>query len=140
MVVSPQFYPEEKNGLASALLRGIFVLGLAFARRRPTRLEAAEGAEAVAAGLATAGAEGAGAERAGAERTGLITPSAAPTSPPAKPAKSRDSRHKKCLWKRSGVLPDPELSEYAFALAKADRYQEAIDVLDTLQIPIRRGP
>jgi hypothetical protein len=31
--------------------------------------------------------------------------------------------------RHSGVLPDPDLTEYAYALAKADRYQEAIDVL-----------
>ncbi len=37
--------------------------------------------------------------------------------------------------KRSGVLPDPELTEYAFALAKAERYQEALDVLDMLHNP-----
>ena len=46
-----------------------------------------------------------------------------------------DARHHKCLWKRSGVLPDAELTEYAYALAKAERYQEALDVLDTLENP-----
>jgi Flp pilus assembly protein TadD len=39
------------------------------------------------------------------------------------------------LTKRSGVLPDPELTEYAYALAKAERYREALDVLDTLENP-----
>jgi tetratricopeptide (TPR) repeat protein len=29
-------------------------------------------------------------------------------------------------------VPDPDLTEYAYALAQADRYQEAIDVLDLL--------
>lgn len=46
-----------------------------------------------------------------------------------------DAKHQKCVVKRSGVLPDPELTEYAFALAKAERYQEAIDVLDMLENP-----
>ena len=46
-----------------------------------------------------------------------------------------DTKQKKCLARHSGVLPDPELTEYAFALAKADRYQEAIDVLDLLDNP-----
>jgi tetratricopeptide (TPR) repeat protein len=40
-----------------------------------------------------------------------------------------------CLQRRSGVLPDPELTEYSFALASAGRYQEALDVLDLLQKP-----
>jgi len=39
------------------------------------------------------------------------------------------------MTKRSGILPDPELTEYAYALAKAERYQEALDVLDTLENP-----
>ena len=39
----------------------------------------------------------------------------------------------KCLQRQSGVLPDAEMTEYAYALAKADRYQEALDVLDILQ-------
>ena len=46
-----------------------------------------------------------------------------------------DAKHKKCLVRHSGVLPDPDMTEYAFALAKADRYQEAIDVLDLLDNP-----
>ena len=46
-----------------------------------------------------------------------------------------DTKHKKCLVRHSGVLPDPDMTEYAYALAKADRYQEAIDVLDLLDNP-----
>ena len=46
-----------------------------------------------------------------------------------------DAKKKKCLIKRSGVLPDGDLIEDAYALAKAERYQEALDVLDTLDNP-----
>jgi tetratricopeptide (TPR) repeat protein len=46
-----------------------------------------------------------------------------------------DARNRKCIAKHSGVLPDPALTEYAFALAKAERYQEALDILDLLQNP-----
>jgi len=46
-----------------------------------------------------------------------------------------DRKHHRCLRRRSEILPDWELTEYAFALAKADRFQEAIDVLDTLDNP-----
>jgi Flp pilus assembly protein TadD len=46
-----------------------------------------------------------------------------------------DTKHRKCLMRHSGVLPDPDLTEYAYALAKANRYQEAIDVLDLLDNP-----
>ncbi len=44
-------------------------------------------------------------------------------------------KRKKCLERHSSVLPDPELTEYAYALAKAERYQEALDVLDLLDNP-----
>jgi tetratricopeptide (TPR) repeat protein len=46
-----------------------------------------------------------------------------------------DAKKKKCIVKRSGVLPDSDLIEYAYALANAERYQEAIDILDALQDP-----
>ncbi len=46
-----------------------------------------------------------------------------------------DAKNHKCLIQHSGVLPDYDLTEYAFALAKAKRYQEALDTLDLLQDP-----
>jgi hypothetical protein len=51
------------------------------------------------------------------------------------PGQVWDAKTRKCLQRHSGVLLDPELTEYTFGLAKADRYQEAIDVLDTLENP-----
>ena len=51
------------------------------------------------------------------------------------PGQVGDVKHHKCLQRRSDVLPDAEMTEYAFALARADRYQEAIDVLDLLDNP-----
>lgn len=41
----------------------------------------------------------------------------------------------KCLPRHSGVLPDSELADYAFALAKAERYEEALQVLDLSENP-----
>lgn len=46
-----------------------------------------------------------------------------------------DAKTKKCVVKKSGILPDYDLTEYAFALAKAERYQEALEVLDMLKEP-----
>jgi len=51
------------------------------------------------------------------------------------PGEVWDRKKHVCLQRRGGVLPDWELTEYAYALAKADRYQEAIDVLDLLDNP-----
>ena len=46
-----------------------------------------------------------------------------------------DVKNRKCLAKKSGVLPDDQMAEYAYALAKADRYEEALDTLDLLKDP-----
>ena len=51
------------------------------------------------------------------------------------PGQVWDAKQHKCLQRHGGVVPDSDLTEYAFALAKADRFQEAIDVLDTLENP-----
>jgi tetratricopeptide (TPR) repeat protein len=41
----------------------------------------------------------------------------------------------KCLPQHAGVLPDKQLTEYAHALAKAERFEEALAVLDMLKNP-----
>jgi tetratricopeptide (TPR) repeat protein len=46
-----------------------------------------------------------------------------------------DARNHKCVVKHSGVLPDAAITEYAYALAKAERYQEALDILGMLENP-----
>jgi pentatricopeptide repeat protein len=43
------------------------------------------------------------------------------------------SRTQRCVQAQSGVLPDKALADYAYALAKAERYDEALDVLDLMQ-------
>lgn len=44
-----------------------------------------------------------------------------------------DSRSQRCVQQQSGVLPDKALAENAYALAKAERYDEALAVLDLMQ-------
>jgi tetratricopeptide (TPR) repeat protein len=51
------------------------------------------------------------------------------------PGQVWDRKKHKCLRRHSSVLPDSELTEYAYALAKAYRFQEALDVLDSLDNP-----
>jgi tetratricopeptide (TPR) repeat protein len=46
-----------------------------------------------------------------------------------------DSRNQKCVKAENGVLPDQALTDYAFALVKAGRYDEALAVLDLLKNP-----
>ncbi len=46
-----------------------------------------------------------------------------------------DSRSAKCVKQGSMVLPDKVLTDYAYALAKAERYDEALDVLNQLKNP-----
>jgi tetratricopeptide (TPR) repeat protein len=46
-----------------------------------------------------------------------------------------DSRSQRCVKAENGVLPDKALTDYAYALIKAGRYGEALDVLDLLKNP-----
>ena len=46
-----------------------------------------------------------------------------------------DSRTKRCVKASSSLLPDKMLTEYAYALAKSERYGEALSVLDLLKDP-----
>jgi tetratricopeptide (TPR) repeat protein len=40
-----------------------------------------------------------------------------------------DKRVRRCVRARSGLLPDDAIANYAYALAKAERYDEALDTL-----------
>ena len=46
-----------------------------------------------------------------------------------------DARTNSCVKQQAGVLPDPELTDYAFALIKTGRYGDAIGLLDILENP-----
>ncbi|MGA2494117.1 MAG: tetratricopeptide repeat protein [Roseiarcus sp.] len=46
-----------------------------------------------------------------------------------------DVRTKRCLTLKGDVLPDAQIVEYAFALAKAQRFDEALQTLDLLKDP-----
>jgi tetratricopeptide (TPR) repeat protein len=46
-----------------------------------------------------------------------------------------DARTMQCVKQGSQVLPDQVLTDYAYALAKAWRYDEALDVLNQLKNP-----
>ena len=117
---------EPGRKLTTALSSGVLVLGLALA------------APAFAAGDSggSGGAGGGAGERgvqlknkdkgAGSAKTDLTT---------CEPGQVWDAKKHKCLQRHSGVLPDSELTEYGYALARADRFQEAIDVLDSLDNP-----
>src|SRR5438105_3396479 len=65
------------------------------------------------------GASGASGAPKGAQSKGDLTT--------CRPGEVWDKKKHTCLRRHSGVLADPEMTEYAFALASADRYQEALD-------------
>jgi tetratricopeptide (TPR) repeat protein len=110
-------FPSSR--LASTLFCGIFAFGLGFAA--PAFAAGDEGSPAAGSG-SQAGKK----DHSGVKKTDLTT---------CAPGQVWDKKTKKCLERHSGVLPDPDLTEYAYSLAKADRYQEAIDVLDMLDNP-----
>jgi tetratricopeptide (TPR) repeat protein len=51
------------------------------------------------------------------------------------PGQVYDGRTMSCVQQRAGVLPDKDLADYAYVLAKAERYREAIVVLNLMQNP-----
>jgi tetratricopeptide (TPR) repeat protein len=57
--------------------------------------------------------------------------------PPPTCAKGQVYNAKKnaCVKAERGALPDEEMTQYAYALAKQDRFQEALNVLDLLKNP-----
>ena len=116
-----EFDRQKSRGLALALCSGLLVTSLALAS---AAFAAGGGGGGGGGGGAGSGESGETAHRV--NKTDLMT---------CAPGMVWDTKHHKCLTRHSGVLPDPDLTEYAFALAKADRYQEAIDVLDLLDNP-----
>jgi len=115
--------------LASVLSSGIFVLGLALSAPA-----LASGGAGVGVGGDEGGGSGAGAGGVGG---GLAPRAQAPADDltTCNSGQVWDRKKHKCLRRHSGVLPDSELTEYAYALAKADRFQEALDVLASLDNP-----
>ena len=127
--MSGSFQSSSKSHrvLASTLFCGILAIGLGFAA--PAAVAAGDesgGTGANATGGASGGSAAEKKGNSGVRKTDLTT---------CDPGQVWDKKKHKCLERHSGVLPDPDLTEYAYALAKADRYQEAIDVLDLLDNP-----
>jgi Flp pilus assembly protein TadD len=122
MHASTSFPRISEGSLAAALFSGLLAVGLAIASPAYASGDSG-GAAAPGAGTGTGAATGAAMK---AKKTDLTT---------CEPGQVWDAKQHKCLTKHSGALPDPELTEYAYALAKADRYQEALDVLDMLDNP-----
>jgi tetratricopeptide (TPR) repeat protein len=121
------FASLPSSRLASTVFCGVFAIGLGFAA--PAAKAAGGDDDSKPAASAGGGASGGAMmeKKAGAmKKTDLTT---------CAPGEVWDKKTHKCLERHSGVLPDSELTEYAYSLAKADRYQEAIDVLDMLDNP-----
>src|ERR1700678_4439373 len=123
----PGFDRQKARGFVSALRCGLLAASLALA----SPAYAAGGGSGGGGGGGGAGGGGGGGALNQAEPRAEI-PSDLTV---CKPGQVWDTKRRKCLIRRSDVLPDPDMTEYAYALAKADRYQEAIDVLDLLDNP-----
>jgi tetratricopeptide (TPR) repeat protein len=119
MIAFPGFDRHKRHGFVSARCCGLMVASLALA------------SPAYAAGGGGGGAGSGGGVPNQAQPRAEV-PSDLTV---CKPGQIWDTKRRKCVVRRSDVLPDPEMTEYAYALAKADRYQEAIDVLDLLDNP-----
>jgi hypothetical protein len=162
MFAHSRFTGERKHGLAATLLSGIFVIGLALATAHASGGGSGGGggggsggggsggggggAGGGGSGGGGSGGGGAGAGGGGSGGGGAGAGGGGGGGTAQRPFNQMDlttcsygqvwsAKKHKCLERHSGILPDPELTEYAFALAKAERYQEALDVLDTLDNP-----
>lgn len=58
-----------------------------------------------------------------------------PEAPKCKRGEVLDKKTGKCVKQKSERLSDEDRADYAYALAKAARYQEALEVLDTMKQP-----
>lgn len=68
--------------------------------------------------------------------TGLLVPVSAramgdDTTPTCKPGEVYDKKTKQCVKQSGANLTDDNIADYAYSLAKAERYQEALDILAT---------
>ena len=126
--MSGSFHPLHKSHrvLASILFCGILAIGLRIRRACGIAAGGEEWRNGANARSGASGGSDAKRRPTGVSKTDLTT---------CAPGQVWDKKKHKCLERHSGVLPDPDLTEYAYALAKADRYQEAIDVLDLLDNP-----
>ena len=61
--------------------------------------------------------------------------SSQPDAPTCPRGQVYNSSTKQCQAQQAGVLPDPELADYAHVLAKAGRYDEALEVLNLMKNP-----
>jgi tetratricopeptide (TPR) repeat protein len=124
MTASLSSADKGRPGLASIVFCGIFAAGLGFAAPA-AKAAGGDNDSGASAGSGASGASGGTMEKkaTGMKKTDLTT---------CAPGQVWDKKTHKCLERHSGVLPDAEMTEYAYSLAKADRYQEAIDVLDML--------
>jgi hypothetical protein len=145
---------EKVNSVASALCCGLIVLSLALAS--PALAAGGGGGGGSGGGGSGGGGEGGGGAGGGGGGSGgggaggggagggggggggsaaahrFNTETDLTTCPPGM---VWDVKHHRCLARHSGVLPDAEMTEYAFALAKAGRFEESIDTLDLLDNP-----
>src|ERR1700678_3200879 len=115
----------QGRGLVAALSCGALLLGLALTA--PAALAASDDQQnASPSGGGGAAANPGTSAGKSVNRTDLTT---------CMPGQVWDPKKHKCLQRHSGVLPDSDLTGYANALLKADRFEEAIDVLDLLDNP-----
>ncbi|BCX68079.1 MULTISPECIES: tetratricopeptide repeat protein [Pseudomonas] len=59
----------------------------------------------------------------------------APAAPQCPRGQVLDKKSQKCVKQTSNLVPDADRTDYAYQLAKAGRYEEALALLDTLKDP-----
>ena len=127
--------PAAEPGEARAAgLEGELVVAQAAGAEREGAL-AREPVVAQAAGAERARAARLEREEAEAEESGVTRIFSRRTLQRAPLDRSGTGRSTSAFRDTAACSGDPELTEYAYALAKSERYQEALNVLDTLENP-----
>ncbi len=106
------FCDEKGGGLASAIRYGFLVASLALAAPAFAAGGDSSGSGGVAPKVGGAGGAGGGAAGAGAGTVHHLKNQSDLTT--CQPGMVWDTKQQKCLARHSGVLPDPELTEYAY--------------------------
>lgn len=101
--------------------------------QRSNVLAAAFGAAVLLCGLALPAFAAGGADSGSSGGTG--SSDGAPTTPKCKKGKVWDPRKHKCVEAHAEAVPDEAFTDYAYTLAHAGRYQEALAMLDLLRRP-----
>lgn len=119
------------------LLAGAFVLSIGAACVLTPAMGAGESGSSGGGGGGSAGGGGDGGGNSGntVRQGGRNTDTASPTMTTCPRGQIYSQRSRRCVQVRSEILTDEAVTDYAFALAQVERFDEALEVLNMVRNP-----